>query len=49
MKRTALSIFAALALSGCSASYQSPRTGIQYRLEVPFSAISPYLTPAPQK
>lgn len=47
--KTTLSILAALALAGCSAQYQSPRTGIQYRLEVPFSAVAPYLNPHPAK
>lgn len=39
----AIIISAALILSSCSATYDSPRTGIKYKLEVPFSAVSPYL------
>lgn len=47
--KTALAIITALILASCSATYDSPRTGIRYRLEVPFSAVSPYLPLHPQK
>lgn len=38
-----LSLILILLLASCTAEYDSPRTGIKYRLEVPFSAVSPYL------
>lgn len=41
--KTLAAITIALLLASCSATYDSPRTGIRYRLEVPFSAVSPYL------
>lgn len=47
--KTTLAILAALILASCSATYDSPRTGIRYRLEVPFSAVAPYLPVQPQK
>lgn len=48
--KTVLAIAAALILASCTASYDSPRTGIKYRIEVPFSAVAPYLpVVSPQK
>ena len=44
MKSLIILTFAAL-LASCTASYDSPRTGIKYRVEVPFSAIEKYVTP----
>ena len=41
--KTILTFATILILSSCSATYDSPRTGIKYKLEVPFSAVSPYL------
>lgn len=41
--RAVISLAAALALHSCTASYDSPHTGIRYRVEVPFSAVVPFL------
>ena len=41
--KTIATLIAIFALASCSASYDSPRTGIKYKLEVPFSAVTPYL------
>lgn len=38
-----LIVLLAVLISSCSATYDSPRTGIKYKLEVPFSAVSPFL------
>lgn len=32
-------------LASCTASYDSPRTGIKYRVEVPFSAVEKFVKP----
>lgn len=44
MKSLIILTVAAL-LASCSASYDSPRTGIKYRLEVPLSAVEHYISP----
>jgi hypothetical protein len=33
-------------LASCSASYDSPRTGFKYRVEVPLSAVERYFPPS---
>lgn len=40
---------AIVALCSCTATYDSPHTGIKYRVEVPLSALERYLEVAPQK
>jgi hypothetical protein len=41
--RTLTGILIALILSSCTATYDSPRTGIKYRVEVPLSVLDQYL------
>lgn len=43
--KTVASILATLILASCTVSYDSPRTGIKYRVEVPFSAVEKYIKP----
>lgn len=45
MKSLIILTVAAL-LASCSASYDSPRTGIRYKFEVPFSAVEHYISPS---
>lgn len=44
MKSLIILTVAAL-LASCTASYDSPRTGIKYRVEVPFSAVEKFVKP----
>ena len=41
--KTIATALAILILASCTASYDSPRTGIKYRVEVPFSAVEKYI------
>lgn len=45
MMRYLATLILTAVLASCTASYDSPRTGIKYRVEVPFSAVEKFVKP----